>query len=472
MKLRMLILAVLVMVFAATSFGQSNVNFLWADASVPTYWYPLTYCPTLPESPELEDGTIVKIYKKRDPLFAFPDPALDSPVPIGPDGGAGQIQPTNEFAFNSADAGATAPCFYVTSFIFNGGTPGGYYYLVIGCYDGETFMPSYYSATFQFAVGYNEIIVGAPDDYGLPSWTHTGYCCEPPIQECIPSDPWIWTSGGAGYHSADVDYYPENLYFCVDVCAGMDFLMTVVGNYEWEVPEVHLLAGCANNCNDPECTPAVFTWNGVWTYEGGNHVSVIEVQEDGCICIELDDILPVELSNFDAVAGDKEVKLAWSTASETDIDGFEIVRDNVVVHRTDAGEGNYSWIDSDLTNGRTYSYELVSITITGDRVVIGDAEATPSFNAATITEYALHQNFPNPFNPTTSIVFDVVESNHVTLTVYNAMGQEVSTLVNGIFENGRHNVEFSSDNLTSGLYFYNVKIGNEFTATKKMLLVK
>ncbi|MCB9367404.1 MAG: T9SS type A sorting domain-containing protein, partial [Calditrichaeota bacterium] len=98
--------------------------------------------------------------------------------------------------------------------------------------------------------------------------------------------------------------------------------------------------------------------------------------------------------------------------------------------------------------------------------------ATPSSDAALITEYALHQNYPNPFNPSTNLVYDVVSDNNVNLTVYNAMGQEVATLVNGLQSAGRHTVSFDASNLTSGLYFYTVKIGNEFTATKKMLLVK
>ena len=59
-----------------------------------------------------------------------------------------------------------------------------------------------------------------------------------------------------------------------------------------------------------------------------------------------------------------------------------------------------------------------------------------------MTRYALHQNFPNPFNPETSIRFDMLESGFVTLSVYNVLGQEVASLVNGTMDAGQHIVHF------------------------------
>jgi len=134
---------------------------------------------------------------------------------------------------------------------------------------------------------------------------------------------------------------------------------------------------------------------------------------------------------------------------------------------------NYNFVDENASNGTTYEYTLETVNIGGSREAWGVVvSATPSVDNAVVTEYALLQNYPNPFNPSTNLVFDVVAENVVNLTVYNAMGQEVATLVNGTMAAGRHTVSFDAANLTSGLYFYTVKIGNEFTATKKMLLVK
>jgi hypothetical protein len=88
-----------------------------------------------------------------------------------------------------------------------------------------------------------------------------------------------------------------------------------------------------------------------------------------------------------------------------------------------------------------------------------------------VTEYALHQNYPNPFNPATQIVFDLVDAGEANLTVYNSLGQTVTTLVNGSMNAGRHTVAFNAAGLPSGLYFYRLSAG-DFTAIRKMILMK
>jgi hypothetical protein len=287
------------------------------------------------------------------------------------------------------------------------------------------------------------------------------------------------------YGQVHGDVNDPDHFFCVNLCEGTDLTMQINHLKIDELPIVNVLPGCmygALGC-DVQCDPAVFTFdpNG-WVWHGipgtvfGYYTNVIIVTGDGCACIHLEDILPVEMGSIAITPRDASVELTWNTLAETSLNYFNIIRDGEVratVNAT-AEEGlgaTYSYTD-EARNGVTYSYSLVAVDESGNETVLRETEATPNANLAVITEYALHQNYPNPFNPTTSIVFDVVESNHVTLTIYNAMGQEVATLVNGTYNNGRHSVEFSSENLTSGLYFYNVKIGNEFTATKKMLLVK
>jgi len=85
--------------------------------------------------------------------------------------------------------------------------------------------------------------------------------------------------------------------------------------------------------------------------------------------------------------------------------------------------------------------------------------------------FTLEQNYPNPFNPSTSIEYTIPKSGLVTLKVYDVLGREVATLVNGQNESGKHTVEFDASNLNSGVYFYKIESGN-FFATKKMILVK
>ncbi len=90
--------------------------------------------------------------------------------------------------------------------------------------------------------------------------------------------------------------------------------------------------------------------------------------------------------------------------------------------------------------------------------------------------YALEQNYPNPFNPSTIIRYDLPEAGQVTLTVYDITGREITRLVNGVEDAGRHEVRFDgtgvrSGGIASGVYFYTVRAGS-FTRTRKMVLLK
>ncbi len=84
---------------------------------------------------------------------------------------------------------------------------------------------------------------------------------------------------------------------------------------------------------------------------------------------------------------------------------------------------------------------------------------------------ALTQNFPNPFNPATTIRFDLPTEMHVSLFIYNMLGQQVSNLVDETRSAGRYAITFDASRLTSGVYFYQLQAGS-FNQTKKMLLVK
>ncbi|MBU1881730.1 T9SS type A sorting domain-containing protein, partial [bacterium] len=85
--------------------------------------------------------------------------------------------------------------------------------------------------------------------------------------------------------------------------------------------------------------------------------------------------------------------------------------------------------------------------------------------------FALYQNTPNPFNPTTSITFGLETISDVRLSVYNLMGEQIATLVEGVYSIGQHTVQFDGSELASGVYIYRLEAGNR-TLEKKMLLVK
>lgn len=85
--------------------------------------------------------------------------------------------------------------------------------------------------------------------------------------------------------------------------------------------------------------------------------------------------------------------------------------------------------------------------------------------------FSLEQNYPNPFNPTTVIEFSIPNTSHVTLSVFNIIGEKISELVNEELSGGSYSFKFDATQLSSGLYFYKIVAG-EYADTKKMLLLK
>jgi hypothetical protein len=88
-----------------------------------------------------------------------------------------------------------------------------------------------------------------------------------------------------------------------------------------------------------------------------------------------------------------------------------------------------------------------------------------------IYEYKLEQNYPNPFNPVTVINYSVAKDSRVNIEIYNAIGEKVITLYDGVQQAGKHNVNWNASGFASGIYFYRIKAG-EFVQTRKMLLLK
>jgi len=109
-------------------------------------------------------------------------------------------------------------------------------------------------------------------------------------------------------------------------------------------------------------------------------------------------------------------------------------------------------------------------------VVIPDSSAPTAVDTQAPAAFALAQNVPNPFNPSTTIGFTVPATGMVKLSVYNVLGQDVRTIANGVYGAGSHRVIWDGrDSLgrmvTSGVYFYRLEAG-ELTTTKKLMLVR
>jgi hypothetical protein len=88
-----------------------------------------------------------------------------------------------------------------------------------------------------------------------------------------------------------------------------------------------------------------------------------------------------------------------------------------------------------------------------------------------LESYYLSNNYPNPFNPSTKIKFEIPDLEFVSLKVYDVLGNEIATLVDEEKLAGEYEVDFDGKGLSSGLYFYTFKAGN-FSETRKMVLLK
>jgi hypothetical protein len=189
--------------------------------------------------------------------------------------------------------------------------------------------------------------------------------------------------------------------------------------------------------------------------------------------------LPVELTTFTVSVKDAAVKLNWETETEVNNYGFEVER-FALNSKSQAwdkigfvnGNGNsnspknYSFVDNSIVSGK-YSYRLKQIDNDGKFEYSNAIEV----NFGTPMKYTLNQNYPNPFNPSTVISFSVPVTAHVTLKIYDVLGNEVATLINSEKPAGVYEVEFNASELTSGIYFYKLQTGS-FIETKKMLLIK
>lgn len=107
--------------------------------------------------------------------------------------------------------------------------------------------------------------------------------------------------------------------------------------------------------------------------------------------------------------------------------------------------------------------------LVGDNITGIESDITAGKNTPAV--YVLHNNYPNPFNPVTNISYDLPGKSNVELKVFDLLGREVKTLVNGSQEPGSYSIQFDASGLSSGLYLYRIKT-NGFVATKKMVLIK
>ena len=198
--------------------------------------------------------------------------------------------------------------------------------------------------------------------------------------------------------------------------------------------------------------------------------------DNGVILKTTDGGVPVELTSFTVNVVDENVVLDWTTATETNNQGFAVERKTgegtyeqigyVAGFGTTTEPKAYEYTDSKLATGN-YTYRLKQVDFDGTTVYSEEVNVVVEIPL----EYTLEQNYPNPFNPSTTISYTIPEDGFVKLAIYNMLGEEVATIVNTTQKAGKYDINFNASKLSSGVYVYRLESAN-FTAAKKLMLMK
>lgn len=188
--------------------------------------------------------------------------------------------------------------------------------------------------------------------------------------------------------------------------------------------------------------------------------------------------LPVELSSFTAVVNGTSIILMWRTETEVSNYGFEIERTLTAIlagwekigfidgHGNCNSPKDYSFTDIP-GEGTNFQYRLKQIDTDG-KYHYSDIVTV---ELATPEQFELRQNFPNPFNPSTHITYNLPSDEFVTIKVYDIVGSEIATLVNEEKKAGSYLVTFEGVNLSSGVYICTMS-GSSCIRSIKMLMIK
>jgi hypothetical protein len=153
---------------------------------------------------------------------------------------------------------------------------------------------------------------------------------------------------------------------------------------------------------------------------------------------------------------DRSLTLIWHGAEGC------VVADGSLEFQESQGELSYNFNCDNIDGSYSFSYVLLSAVIN---------TVQPAGTSTGPGQFVLMQNFPNPFNPSTSINFSLPKSTDVSLKIFNVIGNEVETLVSKRMNAGAHTVQWDATVYSSGVYFYRLQAG-EFTETRKLVLLK
>ena len=241
--------------------------------------------------------------------------------------------------------------------------------------------------------------------------------------------------------------------------------------------------------------------------EKGRYNSVVQVDSDtyalayaglnsdGFIktfSIQSDGTLPVELTSFELLETRNDgITLQWITESEINNLGFNLDRKtpitdwsqiaSYVTHPALQGQGSvshqtiYTYIDNTVQENESYDYRLSDVDYYGN-VEYHSLQLMGVSSTNIPEQFILYPNYPNPFNPVTTIRYDLSKESFVDITVYDMLGNVVHNLVSANESPGHKSIQWDATNnkgepVSAGVYLYKIQAGN-FVDTKKMILLK
>ncbi len=231
-----------------------------------------------------------------------------------------------------------------------------------------------------------------------------------------------------------------------------------------------------------------------WENWSGHNSNRQELSTDGFTVN--DTTLPVELSSFNAIqSGENSVKIEWVTQSETDLLGYNILRNTsadeetsqkinplIISSHNSPTTTNYEFQDEDNFDQTKYFYWLESVDLSGisERFCpISVTLSTPGGNIngsqGGIISTKLKNNFPNPFNPETTISFTLNESKLTEINIYNIRGELIKNLYHGFADKGENQINWNGKNnndkeVAGGIYFYKMKTADYYSIHRMILL--
>ncbi len=193
-----------------------------------------------------------------------------------------------------------------------------------------------------------------------------------------------------------------------------------------------------------------------------------------------DPVLPVELTDFNARLDGADLLLTWTTASETNNAGFEVQLTSALAAQEAAWE-TLAYVPGagTTTAPQSYSYRIQNLSAGTYLVRLKQIDFDGRFEYSQILtieahapeDFSLHPNYPNPFNPSTEITYELPVSTEVKLAVFDIRGKQVAVLVDHAQVAGRYTVTFNGSQLPSGTYFYQLETP-EKVLYKQMILLK